>query len=261
MPNVISIHAPRTGSDIYRLNAKTTGFYFNPRSPHGERRGNLRHVLELIEFQSTLPARGATCGLLEVLGIQPISIHAPRTGSDKQAENTCRELINFNPRSPHGERHKTHNSALTGLHISIHAPRTGSDLRVIGIFARAGHFNPRSPHGERLFTLSIFRSILAFQSTLPARGATFVCWGVIHMFTISIHAPRTGSDQKLLRILGIETISIHAPRTGSDLRNNLAYTSKIHFNPRSPHGERHVRCEPKRLCPHFNPRSPHGERL
>ena len=56
----ISIHAPRTGSDQTHLTPSPTTFYFNPRSPHGER---LRiHILfsKSFEFQSTLPARGAT---------------------------------------------------------------------------------------------------------------------------------------------------------------------------------------------------------
>ena len=34
-----------------------------------------------------------------------ISIHAPRTGSDDAAADAARSTGNFNPRSPHGERH------------------------------------------------------------------------------------------------------------------------------------------------------------
>ena len=37
----ISIHAPRTGSDIFRLRSDTQTYNFNPRSPHGERHANL----------------------------------------------------------------------------------------------------------------------------------------------------------------------------------------------------------------------------
>ena len=43
-------------------------------------------------------------------------------------------------------------------------------------------------------------------------------------FLISIHAPRTGSDYLVRRLLRIhEAISIHAPRTGSDsiLKNDM----------------------------------------
>jgi len=56
------------------------------------------------KFQSTLPVRGATeaCSILPP-GKQ-ISIHAPRAGSD-EGTSWCRSTgINFNPRSPCGER-------------------------------------------------------------------------------------------------------------------------------------------------------------
>ena len=103
----ISTHAPRTGSDhttlsgsccqpLFQPTLPARGAtspsrrcwdresYFNPRSPHGERRGaEMQHMT------------------LEV-----ISTHAPRTGSDENTE--CRSISpkrNFNPRSPHGERH------------------------------------------------------------------------------------------------------------------------------------------------------------
>ena len=37
--------------------------------------------------------------------------------------------------------------------------------------------------------------------------------------------------------------------------------TKTNFNPRSPHGERHVCLRPSTYAVDFNPRSPHGERL
>ena len=55
-----------------------------------------------------------------------------------------------------------------------------------------------------------------FQSTLPARGATEDIETVQQLVRISIHAPRTGSDEDETR---------HAATSGN-------------FNPRSPHGER-----------------------
>ena len=101
------------------------------------------------------------------------------------------------------------------------------------------YFNPRSPHRERLcLHLSICR-ICRFQSTLPSQGAT-CCQSqkYAHKY-ISIHAPLTGSDWRLLR-----------------WRLPFQY-----FNPRSPHRERRqcgrVR---RRYTLHFNPRSPHRER-
>ena len=78
-----------------------------------------------------------------------------------------------------------------------------------------------------------------FQSTLPARGAT-------------------ASDSSSA---GIPTISIHAPRTGSDQSRQPEPAAASNFNPRSPHGERQCRSESKVSSnKYFNPRSPHGER-
>ena len=148
--------------------------YFNPRSPHGERR---------------MPIIWENIALA-------ISIHAPRTGSDR-----------------HGDAGVPDDGG-----ISIHAPRTGSDHLTIQLFQRGGgfqstlpargatplrtndphrespfqstlpargativtgthtgharHFNPRSPHGERHFCSSNAVAAVIFQSTLPARGAT-----------------------------------------------------------------------------------------
>ena len=128
---VISIHAPRTGSDVGNLRRADSallfqstlpargatvshpflfisGNNFNPRSPHGERQCSFPQRLSRRLFQSTLPARGATLVQWGNLRHVPISIHAPRTGSD------LREL--------HG---------VLGADISIHAPRTGSDKTTI----------------------------------------------------------------------------------------------------------------------------------
>ena len=55
---------------------------------------------------------------------------------------------------------------------------------------------------------------------------------------ISIHAPRTGSDQHAGGRRAVGEISIHAPRTGSDTARGWAGCAVRHFNPRSPHGER-----------------------
>ena len=236
-----------------------------------------------VPFQSTLPARGATNGISRYSMPLLISIHAPRTGSDGTDAASVAQDCHFNPRSPHGERR------------ALFVQKGG-----------VGHFNPRSPHGERLggppaqphqdgqfqSTLPargatdreqeraktlIFQSTLPargatvvkvrvrliepFQSTLPARGATIparrVSRGSTHFnprsphgerhvldylkeirLLISIHAPRTGSDLRLARALDTTVISIHAPRTGSDGIASFLKTLPKNFNPRSPHGER-----------------------
>ena len=78
----ISIHAPRTGSDITRTDGQPDALYFNPRSPHGERRLVRLRTKAKQKFQSTLPARGATLSVAIYCFVSIISIHAPRTGSD-----------------------------------------------------------------------------------------------------------------------------------------------------------------------------------
>ena len=124
--------------------------YFNPRSPHGERRKRY----------------DGGCGGSD------ISIHAPRTGSDCKASTKRQSEQDFNPRSPHGERLNRAGQAPRYPWISIHAPRTGSDAlsditRQLTVlfqstlpargatkkkeldFSNSFYFNPRSPHGER----------------------------------------------------------------------------------------------------------------
>ena len=124
---VISTHAPRTGSDAHVPSRFLAYSDFNPRSPHGERRVVDTLKLQAGIFQPTLPARGATLYFAPISVISGISTHAPRTGSDAAVP------IPANVVSP----------------ISTHAPRTGSDFRP-NLYPRAPlYFNPRSPHGER----------------------------------------------------------------------------------------------------------------
>ena len=80
----ISIHAPRTGSDRAAKRHDEHRNNFNPRSPHGERRGSRGNP----RFKES------------------ISIHAPRTGSDVGLQSVRSWAGNFNPRSPHGERQR-----------------------------------------------------------------------------------------------------------------------------------------------------------
>ena len=77
---------------------------FNPRSPYGERLVVRLDNTPAVEFQSTLPLRGATITptLLDLW--QHISIHAPLTGSDVYVISCIGGVDDFNPRSPYGER-------------------------------------------------------------------------------------------------------------------------------------------------------------
>ena len=144
-----------------------------------------------------------------------ISIHAPRGGSD--AAITMEQL---------------------SRDISIHAPRGGSDFWPLPRRAWAKKFQSTLPVGGATGKRSIKSTSGQFQSTLPVGGATPD--GRLHTSGISI--------------------SIHAPRGGSDRRYSAPRSSAADFNPRSPWGERLPHSFPYVKGVYFNPRSPWGER-
>ena len=191
---------------------------------------------------------------------------------------------NFNPRSPHGERHtyiiphlfafvfqstlpargatRCHFLPQIQMYISIHAPRTGSDFP--GWFSpiRMGHFNPRSPHGERRHRYAHASGGCTFQSTLPARGATSMVTKdtTAAQFQSTLPARGATTAQKI-GITPTLWISIHAPRTGSDTTDDCYTPPNIYI---SIHAPRTGSDAPTSVISgehrNFNPRSPHGER-
>ena len=152
------------------------------------------------------------CGLTSC-----ISIHALLAESDICSRDMYRQLFNFYPRSPCGERH----SPCQLWH---------------GYF----YFYPRSPCGERLMYALILANTMLFLSTLSLRRATKLivrqngllpdfyprspCGerphpvGVfITKIEISIHALLAESDRFLASLSAVLTISIHALLAESDL--------------------------------------------
>ena len=145
-------------------------------------------------------------------------------------------------------------------------------------------FNPRSPHGERRNRGNPNVTVVSISTHAPRTGSDFPSSARSCNDCISTHAPRTGSDSAEDIGTMIFDISTHAPRTGSDVfALSTAAEIPAYFNPRSPHGERHIRlplCVSRRgISTHaprtgsdqlakmekiqytdFNPRSPHGER-
>ena len=127
----ISIHAPRTGSDTRQRvtppNAKGISIHAPRTGSDANRR---KSSLSVCVFQPTLPARGATyCKRAVPCQHGSISTHAPRTGSDFLPLPALARATHFNPRSPHGERRPRDTDATGCPPISTHAPRTGSDVR------------------------------------------------------------------------------------------------------------------------------------
>ena len=82
-----------------------------------------------------------------------------------------------------------------------------------------------------------------FQSTLPVGGATQVVavW-TADQKRFQSTLPVGGATVVRCRRCQFWNISIHAPRGGSDLDFKWIIPMRIHFNPRSPWGERQQRC-------------------
>ena len=193
---MVSIHAPRVGSDNSPPASSAVESCFNPRSPCGERRSARIASCRVATFQSTLPVWGATPSDCRSSRTTRVSIHAPRVGSDvlrcfsllangrsihaprvgsDELERLKGDVAKcFNPRSPCGERRYTPRETFPSAGVSIHAPRVGSDAEWVYI-TRASNlsFNPRSPCGER------------------RRSRRWCAAGS----DVSIHAPRVGSDR------------------------------------------------------------------
>ena len=123
---IISIHAPCTGSDATAARKPGLHTNFNPRSLHGERRCSGAGSIQNSLFQSTLPARGATGSPGGMRGRGGISIHAPCTGSDLCRLSCLLKLLNFNPRSLHGERPATDAATLGALLFQSTLPARGA---------------------------------------------------------------------------------------------------------------------------------------
>ena len=175
----ISIHAPREGCDSLLVCTRSA----------------------CVPFQSTHPARGATAGGPEVRRSKHISIHAPREGCDqgvgvvltKTAEfqsthpargatahkrDHARRILYFNPRTPRGVRLTLPTARAPQNTISIHAPREGCDQDIHPLL-RDMYISIHAPReGCDEVQPWMFGHPVQFQSTHPARGATFVCVGV-----------------------------------------------------------------------------------
>ena len=167
---------PARGATAKSCGTKKSTSNFNPRSPRGERQRPCPPRNSRPRFQSTLPARGATNGPAVEYATKGISIHAPREGSDGLKFCLKKVVLHFNPRSPRGERPVDGVSCTMWELISIHAPREGSDSASGPTMRKTENFNPRSPRGERRWYNDALIGVEAFQSTLPARGATLPSW-------------------------------------------------------------------------------------
>ena len=125
-PLCISIHSPRMGRDGILASMAMGGTRFQSTLPAwGETdSGSEIPLYYWISIHSPRMGRDGLVGH-HVAGIV-ISIHSPRMGRDLYRLRSLPPLFNFNPLSPHGERHSASRSP-----------------------PGRWYFNPLSPHGER----------------------------------------------------------------------------------------------------------------
>ena len=150
-PVLISIHAPREGCDFMEVNRILMGLNISIHAP--------REGCDVTQGGYALR--------------EGISIHAPREGCDHRLPRPQRPPPwYFNPRTPRGVRHLSHQRRLLQVNfnprtprgvrlwsregggkivvISIHAPREGCDGCFNQIQPMSGiYFNPRTPRGVR----------------------------------------------------------------------------------------------------------------
>ena len=154
---------PSSGSNIFQstLSSRraTSGslllplwmWYFNPRSPHGERR-----VHALCDFT-----------------VFPISIHALLTESDPEDLGPYMPNPDFNPRSPHGERqsHSVHHFCAGRFQSTLSSRRATAGARSVRPVVYLISIHALLTESDRRNSDFRVPSRL-FQSTLSSRRAT-----------------------------------------------------------------------------------------
>ena len=129
-------------------------------------------------FQSTLPAWGATRKPFEIETERIYFNPRPRMGSDTSVSFLSVDRDLFQSTLPHGERLTGKGVGSITISISIHAPAWRATA-AYGLASSTSAFQSTLPHGERR-RIGIRR---------------------IGRRSISIHAPRMGSDSKNMRFL------------------------------------------------------------
>ena len=157
-------------------------------------------------------------------------------------------VLNFNPRSPCGERRAAGHALFYFQHHFNPRSPCGERLNGAPLPLFLNNFNPRSPCGERHEELAQFFGDVIFQSTLPVWGATgpgprrpppeaafqstLPVWGATDQIkaqfwiteqfqsTLPVWGATIGQGDKQVSVV---KISIHAPRVGSDALSRGAY--------------------------------------
>ena len=144
---------------------------FQPSLPARGATPHLNKFLQPVEISTLAPREGSDFVAVHFEGQRVISTLAPREGSDPMPFVAASTSVNFNPRSPRGERPRCRRGVGTLRAFQPSLPARGATM---------------SSCAEPLGAL--------FQPSLPARGATIAATTVQQLAGISTLAPREGSD-------------------------------------------------------------------
>ena len=191
-------------------------------------------------FQSTFPSRGTTYPFFPAVQLIDISIHVPLAGNDLSFSAPQTGTKKFQSTFPSRGTTCSHTAGLPPQNISIHVPLAGNDGRKNSLFAQRENFNPRSPRGERpdFFVLVSSREYFNPRSPRGERPSAYVTKSGMSEFQSTF--PSRGTTRRSISIPVHEFISIHVPLAGNDATCPRDVSDAIHFNPRSPRGERLV---------------------
>ncbi|AUD73251.1 hypothetical protein NRBB09_1410 [Bifidobacterium breve] len=143
----------------------------------------------------------------------------PRSPDGERPERISMSAISrdFNPRSPDGERLLDGKANNNNERFQSTLPGWGATGGLLVAAEEQHHFNPRSPDGERRVEQSLLVPMPGISIHAPRMGSDVrVIARMPFGDPISIHAPRMGSDRRGRHLPGRQLISIHAPRMGSD---------------------------------------------
>ena len=213
---MISIHAPREGSDWLRCDP----FLMNSISIHAPREGSDPHhgsrgIMLPISIHAPREGSDRTPWMLRNR-IRQISIHAPREGSDGTRNHTGQLCVYFYPRSPRGERRPLFGVLIQPQTFLSTLPARGATKTFTHVDTRSEFLSTLPARGATKMYNDHYNMVV-FLSTLPARGATSaysITVSALDLFLSTLPARGATAVDHAWRLNVL--ISIHAPREGSD---------------------------------------------
>ena len=237
LPNIpSSIRAPTWDTTGSNRHLHPSSLRFNPRVPHGTRRGTYSSGRIPAAVSIHAPAEGATAQANAVTSVAGFQSTRPRRARRSTPGREHAGNHRFNPRArggrdpqplapsahpwlfqstrPRRARPKPAAMPRSAVFVSIHAPAEGATIA--GISGKIGrHVSIHAPAEGA--TIRCANAGIVWQVSIhaPAEGATLPVRLNRHPGRVSIHAPAEGATHVFHLFRGVEAVSIHAPAEGA----------------------------------------------